>query len=192
MVNIVTQIGRRFIDLSEGVRPSCPEPVVPKLLFLKPQAIMKSTALAVCSVNCYRQRSSVGGPDSMNLLYDLSVLFPRVVKCLASNSRGGRNIPHSLSYRHDDFFPVRPRQRCLERLTVCTSQIEFACAIECECQCEAPERGPRIERRFRGVQLPSPSERCDVPGLCHDDSGGPEQQGQPHEERMVFSQFKFS
>ena len=103
-----------------------------KLLLLKYQAVPESTTVALCSLNCYRQSSSVRGHDTTGLLDNLTVLFPRVVKCVASNLRGSRHILHTLSSRHGNFFPVRPGQRCLERLTVCINQIQFACAIGCE------------------------------------------------------------
>lgn len=111
----------------------------------------------------------------MNVLYDLSVLLPDVVKCPALNFRAGRNILHSC---HGDFFSVGPGQGCRET-TICSDQIKVARAIGCERYREALERRAWIERRLRYIQLPGSGERSNMPGLCHKENGGYKQHRDP-------------
>ena len=97
----------------------------------------------------------------MQIFYDPSILFSDVIECLAFDFRGSRNILHT---RNGNFFPVRPGQRCLERLTVCTDQIQVACPIGCKRYRKALNGGPGLNRDFARFifQVPVNGVMCPV------------------------------
>lgn len=128
----------------------------------------------------------------MDLLYDLSVLPPCVVNCITVDLRDNFRLLHTLSSRRYDFFPVRPRQRYLPGLAICTNQIQVTRAIGCKGDCEAFERRPGIETRFRYIQDPCPRERCHVFHLRPKNNGATEDHREPWQQRKMVFQLKFS